>query len=240
MRSRETTGTITVFEGPDEAVAAETNAGSKSKAGAPGRAGEIDGRDLRPHYSAEAHTETEADRAKGAEPKPRADAAPGWSSAGSQTLSDADDDEHHPATPSAGAEPIDEIEWSATVKASGELIGGVERPVTGAGADFAALFNSARLELADDYTFLDPMAAKFTYANSLVTMTVETPAGSYVIGLSEALRRVVGTVATGDQARRLRERVALELSSVARKRKEILARSGFLPQLDRIAGTKVL
>jgi hypothetical protein len=240
LRARETPGTITVFEGPDEAVAVETNADSKSKAGAPGQAGEIDGRDLRPHYSAEAHTETEADSARGVEPKPRSDAAPGWSSADSQRLSDADDDEHHPAKPTAGAEPIDEIEWSATVKASGELIGGVERAVKGAGADFAALFNSARLELADDYTFLDPMAGKFTYANSLVTMTVETPAGSYVIGLSEALRRVVGSVAAGDQARRLRERVALELFSVARKRKEILARSGFLQQLDRIAGTKVL
>ena len=36
------------------------------------------------------------------------------------------------------------------------------------------------------------------------------------------------------------ERVALELFSVVRKRKEILDRSGFLPQLDRIAGTKVI
>ncbi len=84
------------------------------------------------------------------------------------------------------------------------------------------------------------MAGEFTYANSLVTLSEEKPAGSYVSGLSEALRRVVETVATGDQARRVRERVALELSSVARRRREILARSGFLPQLDRIAGTKVI
>ena len=52
------------------------------------------------------------------------------------------------------AEPKDEIEWGAVVKASGELVGGVERALTGAGADFASLFNAARLELADDYTFL--------------------------------------------------------------------------------------
>jgi len=51
---------------------------------------------------------------------------------------------------------------------------------------------------------------------------------------------VVDRVATGDRARRLRERVALELFSVTRKRREILARSGFQPQLDRIAGTKVI
>jgi hypothetical protein len=126
------------------------------------------------------------------------------------------------------------------VKASGELIGGVERALTGAGADFASLFNAARLELADDYSFLDPISGEFTYANSLVNLIGEMPESAYIIGLTEALRRVVDRVARGDCARRIRERVALELFSVARKRKEMMAHSGFLPQLDRIAGTKVI
>ena len=137
-------------------------------------------------------------------------------------------------------EPVDEIEWSATVKASGELIGGIERALNGTGADFNSLFNRARLDLADDYAFLDPMSGQFNYSNSVVILNVEAPGGPYVIGLSETLRRVVDAVATGDRARRVRERVALELLSVARKRREILDRSGFLSQLDRIAGTKVL
>jgi len=126
------------------------------------------------------------------------------------------------------------------VNASGELIGGVERALIGAGADFVSLFRAASLELADDYTFLDPMSGEFTYSNSAVTLAGEVPIGPYVIGLSETLRCVVNSVATGDRARRVRERVALELFSVTRKRNEILARSGFLPQLDHIAGTKVL
>jgi len=241
LRVRETPGKITVFEGPDEAVAVETS-DPNNKAGSSGRAKQSDARDLRTHYAPDAYTETDADpaRAGEAEPRPHTDSPLSWSSPDSQTLTDENDDEHHSATPAVVTEPVDEIEWSATVKASGELIGGVERAVTGAGADFASLFNTARLELADDYTFLDPMAGEFTYANSVVTLSQEKPAGSYVIGLSEALRRVVERVATGDQARRVRERVALELFSVARKRKEILARSGFLPQLDRIAGTKVI
>jgi hypothetical protein len=94
--------------------------------------------------------------------------------------------------------------------------------------------------LADDYTFLDPMSGEFAYSNSVVTLGGSVPAAAYVSGLSETLRRVVDAVATGDRARRVRERVALELLSVARKRREILERSDFLSQLDRIAGTKVL
>src|SRR5206468_9532083 len=138
------------------------------------------------------------------------------------------------------AHPMDEIEWTAVLKASGELVGGVERALTHVNADFVSLFRAVRIELADDYTFLDPLSDGFEYANSVVSLAGEPPADAYVAGLSEALHRVVDRVATGDHARRVRERVALELFSVARKRNEILTRSGFRAQLDRIAGTKVI
>ncbi|MEK6337097.1 MAG: hypothetical protein AABM67_19415 [Acidobacteriota bacterium] len=132
------------------------------------------------------------------------------------------------------------VTGSEILKASGELIGGVERALTGAGADFESLFSAARLELADDYTFLDPMSNKFAYANSVVALPDDSLPNSYVVGLSEALRRVVDKAATGDRARRLRERVALELVLLSRRRKELWARSGFSAQFDRIAGTKVI
>lgn len=136
--------------------------------------------------------------------------------------------------------PTDEAEWGAVVKASGELIGGVERALTNVDADFGTLFRAVRIELADDYTFLDPMSDGFEYAHSVVTLRGEVPANSYVAGLSEALRGVVNKVAAGERARRVRERVALELFAIARKRNEVLSRSGFMAQLDRIAGTKVI
>jgi hypothetical protein len=206
LRARATPGTISVFEGADEAVSVQSTA-----------------------------TQTEI-----------SDFASVWESGtgvrGPQRGSPAgalDPPVNH-AQDARATEPKDEIEWAALVKATGELIGGVERALTGAGADFASLFDTACLELADDYTFLDPMSDGFTYSNSVVTLTGEMPANSYVAGLSEALRRVVDRVAAGDRARRVRERVALELFSVARKRNEILASSGFLSQLDRIAGTKVI
>ncbi|HSP62007.1 MAG TPA: hypothetical protein VLQ90_03400, partial [Pyrinomonadaceae bacterium] len=90
------------------------------------------------------------------------------------------------------------------------------------------------------YTFLDPMSGGLEYSNSVATMREELPVNAYVAGLSEALRRVVDKTATGDRARRVRERVALDLSLVVRKRREVLKRSGFQAQLDRIAGTKVI
>lgn len=143
------------------------------------------------------------------------------------------------STPEVTPESDGMIAWSDVLKASGELISGVERALDGAASDFAALFRAARVEMADDYTFLDPTSG-LEYSNSVVHLRDELPVNTYVAGLSEALHRVVDKAATGDRARRVRERVALDLSLIARKRREVLRRSGFQAQLDRIAGTKVI
>jgi hypothetical protein len=227
LRARESPGSISVFEGPDEAVAVKTVEAPESEPASAGSSGPPSTPPI--ETSAPIMNEPAA-----SEPAVAAAEAP-----------------DEPVAPSAPAtspvEPATEedeagqtMEWRDVIKISGELIGGVERALNGAGADFAALFRAARLELADDYTFLDPLSDRFEYSNSAVTLAETPPANSYVAGLSEALRRVVDKVATGELARRVRERVALELALLSRKRKELVARSGFRAQLDRIAGTKVI
>lgn len=250
LRVRETPGTISVFEGPDEAVAVQSIVTQKTEAGGPDSVSTDGPGEPVVHYGQDAPTESDYVTAVSDERRvmPELETPLLESRAETQPIANSTTEEEafavlateaaDPAPPAA--EPMDEAEWDAMIKASGELVGGVERALSGAGADFGPLFHAARLELADDYIFLDPMSGELTYSNSVVTLNGETPAGPYVIGLSEALRRVVNSVATGDRARRVRERVALELFSVTRKRNEILARSGFLPQLDRIAGTKVI
>ncbi len=131
-------------------------------------------------------------------------------------------------------------DWADLVEISGQLIAAVERAATGVGADFASIFKTVRLELADDYTFLDPSVNRFDYANSSVKITAKPGAGPYVAAISESLRRVVDKIANGERAGRIRERVALDLAMLARKRREALTRFNLDMQLDRIAGTRVL
>ena len=130
--------------------------------------------------------------------------------------------------------------WTDVVKLSGQLIGAVERSVTASGNDFDSLFRGVRLGLADDYSFFDPFVSRFQYSNSVVSLTDPAPVKAYVTGLSEALRRLVNKVATGDRGRRVRERVAVELAMVARPQRELLQRTGFDHELERIAGAKVI
>jgi len=126
------------------------------------------------------------------------------------------------------------------IKLSGELMAAVEQAANSEGANFAGLFQQARVALGDDYTFLDPMSGSLHYENSSVTIRGGDVPQAFVAGLSEGLRRVVDQIATGERPRKTRERVALELARVARKNADAIAASGFKEQLDRIAGTKVI
>lgn len=136
----------------------------------------------------------------------------------------------------------DEAEWRELLRLSGELIATVERSAASVGADFSATFRSVRLGLAEDYPFLDPTAGRFEYVNARVRLGIRPSVNAYVQGLAECLRRVVERLAAGParSGGRLRERVALELAVLARRRQTRLAHFKLTPQLDRIAGTKVL
>jgi hypothetical protein len=131
-------------------------------------------------------------------------------------------------------------DWPAILKLSGELIGAIERGVNAAGGNFASIFDAVRLEMADDYDFLDPIAKPLRYSAGTLTLSPQPAVSVFVAGLSEALRRTVNTVAIGDRARRVRERIALEMLPVVRRHPEALERSRLRAQLDVIAGTTVM
>jgi hypothetical protein len=141
----------------------------------------------------------------------------------------------------AGGESAgDELDWQELLRTSAELIAAVERATRSAGANFELLFGRARLELADDYSFLDPSVGRFEYANNEIELRTRPGERAFVSGLCETLRRVVERTATPGRAASVRERVALELAVVARRRQRQLKQFGIMPQLDRIAGIRVI
>jgi hypothetical protein len=130
--------------------------------------------------------------------------------------------------------------WRELLSLSGELIAAIERAAQNTGADFASAFRTVRLELADDYPFLDPSTKQFEYASGKARLQRPPAPKVYVACISECLHRVVDRVARGPRASSTRERVALELAIMARRRQSALDRFKLITQLDRIAGTRVL
>jgi hypothetical protein len=213
LRTRGASGTITIFEGADEAV---------------------------PVRYAPTTPESVASPAATDEPPITERALPA-----SYPIKQSGEQVVEPTMPITTASPIGfessvEAEWSEVVKLSGDLIKGVDQALTASGVDFASIWARVALELADDYTFLDPMQGRFVYEHGTVTVSDELTPSMYISGLSEALRRTIDKVAIGDRARRVRERVALEFALLARQRSDALKRTGFYGRLDAIAGTKVI
>ena len=225
LRARESPGRVSVFEGADQAVAESNHSGSASE-----------GSDWTPSLGSEKALASTFQ----IPPPLMNEPTIAESQLAPPIAASSDDAEASKVLSVVPGEPTDQKELIAMTKVSGELIGAVERAVYGAGVDFADLLRSARVELADDYPFLDPTSNEFQYANAVVTLKDEPSPSAYVAGLSELLRRIVNKVAEGDRARRMRERVAVELAIVARKQGDALERSGFHDHLDRIAGTKVI
>jgi hypothetical protein len=133
---------------------------------------------------------------------------------------------------------LDEIDSSQLVDSSAEIIAAVERAVESAGLEFAPLFRLARVELGDDYPFIDPTVGGFEYADGKVVLTANSSRIALQQALIKCLRRLVDQVARNNGEARFRERVAVELAVTARRKAGWLGE--FEPQLDRIAGTRVL
>lgn len=141
-----------------------------------------------------------------------------------------------PAVPAAAV--ADEVDWADLIDAGGKLIGAVERAVVHLGADFESAFRSARIQLGDDFPFLDPTTDGLTYADKTITLNDQPAANAFVSALSDCLRRVTNKLAIGKESKRFRETVAIELAVASRMRPNGL--SQFTPQLNQIAGTRVL
>ena len=122
--------------------------------------------------------------------------------------------------------------------ASSEVISAVERSVETAGVSFEELFYLARVEIGDDYPFLDPTVGGFDYTNSKVNLQTTITPSTYVQGVTESLKRVVNRVAPTKEEASFRERVAVELAMAVRQLPNGL--DLFMTQLDRIAGTRVI
>ncbi len=119
-----------------------------------------------------------------------------------------------------------------------DLLGAVERAVQSIGIEFADLFRAIRLELGDEYPFLDPTLGGFEYSSGVVTMRARPSRAAYTNAMTESLRRVVNKVASGNKGARFRERAALELAIAARRHVNGLGE--IASRLDQIAGTRVL
>jgi hypothetical protein len=134
-----------------------------------------------------------------------------------------------------GRESVAGERSSDVVAASAEVINSVRRAVESMGVSFTEHFRFARIDIGDDYPFLDPTVGGFDYEDSKVNLQAVPGDSVYIQGITEALKRVVDRVARDQGGDQIREAVARELTTAASN-----GLGQFARQLDRIAGTRIV
>jgi hypothetical protein len=132
----------------------------------------------------------------------------------------------------------EETDWTKLLHGGGELFAAVERASSGAHQEFTRPLFGVRVELGDDYPFIDPTQSDFDYEGGLIKLTKRPTPAAFVNGLTECLRRVVNKIASGPTEMVVREQVAVELAIASRQEADAVA--PFAPHLDRIAGRRVV
>jgi hypothetical protein len=120
---------------------------------------------------------------------------------------------------------------------AGAIIGAVERAVETTGGEFAQQFYQARVEIGDDYPFMDPTVGGFDYANSKLELQSSPTRSALIQALVESLKRVVTRVAQHTDETGFRERVAAELASTVRQWPNGVEE--LKVELDQITGVRV-
>ena len=77
------------------------------------------------------------------------------------------------------------------IAVASELIAAVERAAKSTGIDFNEAFQTARVELGDDYPFIDPTSGSFEYESGVVDLDTAPPPASVVAGVGGVLKRTV-------------------------------------------------
>lgn len=136
--------------------------------------------------------------------------------------------------------PADDPAWGELLLTAGQLFAAIERVAQAAGYDFHDSLRKARLALADDYPFLDPGTARFTYSDGTVELTATPGEGKFVSGIAECLRRAVDNIAatapSAESGKGFRDNVAQDLGVFSRRHQTQLERFKIAPRLERIAG----
>jgi len=91
-----------------------------------------------------------------------------------------------PPAGSESAESKSAAQRALTITTGGELVAAVERGINALGQDFNLLFNAVRLDLAGDYSYLDPQSNSLSYSNGELSLNYDVTESVYVLGLSEA------------------------------------------------------
>ena len=131
---------------------------------------------------------------------------------------------------------INPQEWQLLINLTSELLGNIDKTLSGANLDFKAAFIKSRTEIAPDYPFLSPATKNFEYSNGKITMQEQVNAKLYTAGINEALRRILEKLGANPKFSETYHATTQKINALINHRQPLYEKFFITPQLKKIIG----
>lgn len=127
-------------------------------------------------------------------------------------------------------------DWQMLLNLTAELLNTVDQTLAEANLEFAAAFEKARAEIANDYPFLKPSAGIFVYKNGKIVVREQINGQLFTASINEALRRILEKLGRNPKFLNVYLTTVEKIILLIEKRRALYDKFSITPQLARIIG----
>lgn len=135
-----------------------------------------------------------------------------------------------------GKKDVSAEEWQTLLDLTGELLKTIDDGLAKANLVFSSAFEKARIEISDDYPFLNPISGVFTYKNGRILMEEQVNAAQFSAGINETLKRILGKLGQISKFADVYRSIVQEILALIRARKSLYDKFSITPQLEKTLG----
>jgi hypothetical protein len=127
-------------------------------------------------------------------------------------------------------------DWRRLLDLIAELLAVIDKSLAEANLEFTLAFDKARLEIAGDYPFLNPVSGVFDYRNGKVIVREQINAKLFTASINETLRRILEKLGRNPKFSNVHLVTTHKILALIEKRKSDYDKFSITPRLAKIIG----
>jgi len=127
-------------------------------------------------------------------------------------------------------------DWQTLLNLTAELLDTIDKSLAEANLEFTSAFEKARIELSNDYPFLNPANEIFEYKDGKIIVRKQLNAKLFAASINEALRRILDKLGKNPKFLNIYFTTTQKVIELIERRKPLYDEYFITPQLERTVG----
>lgn len=127
-------------------------------------------------------------------------------------------------------------EWQTLIDLIAEILNTLDKTLAEANLNFSSAFEKARLEISEDYPFLNPVSGIFDYQNGEISISEQISSTLFVVSINETLRRIFEKLGNNPKLTGVYRVTSQNLLTLIHQRKPLYDKFFITPELEKIVG----